>query len=250
MLALFATSGNSLVTEVFARVTGISASAVFQNASFSLLARSVTTTNGVVQAIPYARQPALLKTHYPGNARNVSAAHREHKYKQIDKVIRLARNPGDQMLRNIYRWAYRRHSRDTQLGGYDRFVSAHGNSSLCREVANPRVLWYYTLFHQFWETFNASIPQKIMHFERFADAKTAETEFRAMFGFLEHRVTNLKERLNGIVRPAVYEQGAFLKTVCGLNTTRAVDAATKQVTRRLGYKFDFEAGVWSLPEKY
>jgi hypothetical protein len=118
----------------------------------------------------------------------------------------------------------------------------------------------YNLFHEFWNILDSDIPQIIAHYEHFSnksyagdtveevlkyvDDLTPEMDYKNFFQM--RRVEDMLSR----IREPNYRQGAVLKRVCGKDLSRQIHNITKDISARLGYRFDNESATWSLdPEK-
>lgn len=84
---------------------------------------------------------------------------------KINGVLRLARNPGDQILRNQFRWVGSKQcqSRKDLSNIPDKCKLTKGHS-VCRSLNVEK----YLNSHSFWNNFDESTPQAIWHYEHFS----------------------------------------------------------------------------------
>ncbi len=58
---------------------------------------------------------------------------------------------------------------------------------------------------------------------------------------------SLEDELAGIVKEPPYEQGTLMAQICGKDKARLLHEATKDVSQKLGYVFDYDSATWALP---
>ena len=164
-------------------------------------------------------------------------------------IIRLARNPGDQILRNTFRW---RNLSCYKKGDDCFFKKAHKSCGQLRSAASE----FYVGFHSFWDQYDNTIPQTLFHYERFSsltDVKGAIHDVSKFLNFTTKEVNymdfdraDMSEELKAIVKEPGYEHGTLLAKVCGKTVARNIHEITKDVAEKLGYSFDNESATWSL----
>jgi hypothetical protein len=209
-------------------------------------------------ALPLMKRALIFKSHKgtkvdePARQHGVNQMQEARKMDRLDGIIRLARNPGDHILRNKFRWF---DPRCYKMGDDCFFQKAH---LVCKDVI--RRAYEYNLFHEFWNTLDSDIPQIIVHYEhysnksyagdtveevlKYVDDLTPEMDYKSFIQM--RRVEDMKTR----IKEPNYRQGAVLQRVCGKDLSRQIHNITKDISARLGYRFDDESATWSLdPEK-
>ena len=194
--------------------------------------------------LPLGRASVLLKTHFPTNTATRDIPSRSRKYDSarwfgdgFAGVMRLARNPGDHILRNHFRWGHR------DCRGECFF--AHAQSS-CGSLMSAATLWLK--FHDFWNAYDPSVPRMLVRYEDVLDS--CPTQVDRMLAFANATSASDAAKACEEVRPVDYEHGTLVKRVCGIDTARRLDKVVGRVARELGYAFDHASGVWrvrSLP---
>ncbi|CAJ1959328.1 unnamed protein product [Cylindrotheca closterium] len=268
ILPSYPTSGNGLFRSLLSNLTApLETSMVMYNSSRQLptaLFRlgpdegSSTLVHGMLtagDALPLFRRIVVFKSHMGGKVNNpnmdLNAAklHVARQHEKLHGILRLARNPGDQMLRNHFRWNSRRCYKE----GLECFLEkAH---RLC--PAMPDVAEEYHNFHTFWSNFDSTMPQHVAYYENFSSKAQVKDSIVAAMQFLNtltpdvdyERFYKDKDRMamaTGVIREPKYEHGKLLAEVCGVAIARRVHAKTKAVTKELGYVFDNADGTWSL----
>lgn len=267
ILPSYPTSGNGLFRNLLSDLTvPLEISMVMYNSSKQLptalfrLGPDVDSTmvHGMLtagDALPLFRRIVVFKSHMGGKTSNpkqdMNAAklHVARQREKLHGILRLARNPGDQMLRNHFRWNNRR----CYIRGIECFLErAH---LLC--PAMPDVAEEYHNFHTFWSNFDTSLPQHVAYYEHFTNKAEAADSMAAAMQFLHsltpdvdyerfYKDTDRMATATDVIRDPEYEHGKLLAQVCGVDTARRVHERTKTVTKQLGYVFDDADGTWSL----
>jgi len=267
ILPSYPSSGNTLVRQLFTAVTGLIGGAIKTKSKvkrnekpfFNFGKYDIQIYKGRQQIcheengtkitnieIPYQGRIALTKTHYPfthnPRPRNNEYDLYHKAFKSgcskhfVTHVIRLARNPGDHVLRKILRF-----DKDEDQG-VD-FVCNHMVPGVTQQLID---------FHNFWsQSYSSNIPQLVVHYENFSNKTRAPASMQKILEFVDE--TELKEggtiveKMANIITDPGYKQGALLAQYCGLNTARKVHDQTKEITKQLGYIFDEKLGEWDLP---
>ena len=166
---------------------------------------------------------------------------------KINGVLRLARNPGDQILRNQFRWMSPKEcqSRKDLSNTPDKCKLTKGHS-VCRSLNVEK----YLNFHSFWNNFDESTPQAIWHYEHFSSKAHALSSFRIAMNTLNETMIikdDVEEAFAEIIHEPDYEHGTVLADICGKEVARVIHRKTKDISEMLGYVFDEEEATWSLP---
>lgn len=267
ILPSYPTSGNGLFRSMLSDLTApLETSMVMYNSSIQLPTglfrlgpdKDSTLVHGMLtagDALPLFRRIVVFKSHMGGKASNpkqdLNAAklHAARQHEKLHGILRLARNPGDQMLRNHFRWS----SRHCYKQGLECFFERAPR--LC--PAMPDVADEYHNFHSFWSNFDTNIPQHVAYYEHFSSKAHAADSMVAAMQFLNtltpdvdyERFYKDEDRIakaTNVIREPKYEHGKLLAEVCGLDIARQVHARTKSVTKQLGYVFNGADGTWSL----
>ena len=171
----------------------------------------------------------------------------------ISGIIRLTRNPGDQILRNTFRW---QHKTCYSEGDECFFKNAKKSCRSVRFQANK----HYKNFHSFWNQYEEKIPQTFFHYERFSNLTHVDKAINDVLRFLnatsrgvnymEFYSADISEQLKDIVKEPKYEHGTILARVCGKQLARDIHEMTKGLTERIGYLFDYESATWSVDPRF
>ena len=221
-----------------------------------------------IPAIPLMNRVVVFKSHMGSSDKDKYEEH-THALDQIIQndrlygILRIARNPGDHILRNKLRW------NDTKCyKKEDCKKSKVFCSSLVKSAQS------YVQFHSFWDecySGNASNttvgimsmpPQKIVYYEHFTSKRHVQKSIQSVLEYFDDLtppemtfkygslLTNEKveEMKNDIIDPP-YEHGTVVKRVCGDKIAKKVHAATKVISERLGYVFDEQSATWSIPRE-
>jgi hypothetical protein len=208
-------------------------------------------------ALPLMNRIVLFKSHLGANAKEevlqkvAILLHNAKSRNKLFGILRLARNPGDNILRNHFRWT----QRQCYLKGDECFFeNARG---LCPQVGSDRRVQEYTRFHSFWNKFDSDLPQTIVHYEHITSKKYAGESVEGAMNFL-NSLTPLSvdysrfvekekvEKMVEMIKEPDYVHGTLLATVCGKDVARSLHVRTRRVSEPLGYIFDYETATWSL----
>jgi len=261
LLPSYPTSGNELVHVLFQRITGLITlnSVNLGEPAFDL---STDDHDGLTMyyddkelcasnlTLPNAGQVVLSKNHYRnqrgGPNPNLFESSIEQKSGEVPggvaAVVRLARNPGDHLLRNFFRWD----NRDCH-GDECFFRRARSTCPMLAIKAND-----WNIFHAFWDSYDASVPQMVMHYEHFSQRDLASTAFQEMMDFVgatEQEPGTMIQKVQDFVREPTYERGGLVARVCGVEVARRIHRLTKEYSEKLGYGFDSERGIWTLSNR-
>ncbi len=196
--------------------------------------------------IPLMGKPAIYKTHH-GKEHLPALKRSKDSSSHIAGVIRLARNPGDQILRNYHRWG--RHSCYGSDLDKKEECFRKGAHLMCGQVSrHAKSDWLQ--FHRFWNSLDEqNITQVIYHYENFSNVTKVEKETQNVLDYLKYKADDgIHERIEGVANEALYKHGTMMAEICGKNAARKLHEITKDVTKRLGYTFDKESATWSLPD--
>jgi len=186
--------------------------------------------------VPSQGRVALTKTHYPGHKKNAfNELHPSFingiSQKYVSHVVRLVRNPGDHMIRQIMKW------------------NKIFDKNKCEKILTGK-MFEWKFFHTFWsKTYDPLKPRMILHYEVLSDKSKAVIAMRELLDFIgetESEVGTLEAKVHDIVKEPSYEQGTLLTEYCGIATARKVHEYTETITAEMGYRFNFETGNWFL----
>ncbi|CAJ1945275.1 unnamed protein product [Cylindrotheca closterium] len=210
-------------------------------------------------ALPLLGRALIFKSH-TGSETNGSIGQEENAHQiqqarrlgRLHGIIRLARNPGDHILRNRFRWGdptcYRM--------GDDCFFEKAG--SFCKDMVDEA--HNYNAFHDFWwdTVFHDEndFPQIIAHQEDFTSVVHASETVVKLLKFtnslvreMDYRQFITQSRVNdmlGRIKEPTYEHGTLLTRICGKETSRLVHSITSDASDKLGYRFNHKAATWKL----
>lgn len=276
-LASFPTSGNKLIRALMQQITHPLVNALKQYSDpkdaetmfFDLGKRSDNQTLGVfgtwkygnkhedVPAIPLMNRVAAFKSHFGSNSNSddetLQQLHQAVENQHLHGIIRIARNPGDHIMRNGFRWG------KTKRCYFDNQCFFQNANILCPDLTRLAQEWAH--FHSFWDELPVRVPnpQHVVYYEHFTkrdhvegsvegtlryydDVTPLETDFRYMSFFTDEKMKKLK----GIIKEPAYEHGTLVTRICGKEFARDVHEVTKNITERLGYYFNYEKGTWSI----
>lgn len=213
-------------------------------------------------ALPLMRRALLYKSHRGTNTNDETlrqnAANQLAQARRLDRldgIIRLARNPGDHMLRNTFRW----HDKSCYRKGDECFFQR--GKVICDQMINQAK--NYVMFHEFWNTLDDSISdisQLIVHYEHFVNKDYAGDTIEEILKYVDDltpemdyrkflRPERMEDMLSRIREPA-YIHGTLLKRICGEDLARQVHDITSDISTKLGYRFDTKSATWSVdPQK-
>jgi len=176
--------------------------------------------------LPYAGSVALTKTHSPPK-RHIDGDGRSF----ITHIVRLVRNPGDNLIRNFSRWSKTRNGNEQQI------------KRPCLTALRNAVKW--TSFHRKWEATSKAIPTIVLRYEELTDPSVAETAMKGVVDFIGE-INRFDVNYTHVVKVPTYTQGTLFRDLCGIDMAREVYEQTKNVTASMGYSFDYEEGVWNV----
>ena len=255
ILATYPTSGTTFTSEIVQKVLKVQAYDMYNEGlhkrAFDVAFKNVRKVssrcskalNHTITPMPLMGKLAIYKTHGP------KAWRRFHKHTNdfskggafTSAVIRLARNPGDNMMRNLFRWDHQK-CRDECF-----MKRAKG---VCDKASNSPDWFNY---HNYWfNTFDQSVPQFVYHYEHFSDSAHIVKATEKLLEFLKTHDKNvdqsigLETDLDGLAKVPSYVQGSLMATLCGKEAARKHHNITKEMSEKLGYKFDYESATWSI----
>ena len=260
LLASFPTSGNGMLRDLWEAATGVVSLSTYKmpGRNTGELPRTMwaRTSSGLLlyrktEAVLDPCAPgglelpapgvgaALAKTHYSGMNRknNEQRYASENIFGGLAGVARLARNPGDNLLRNKSRWASPGNVR-----------SERTQRAACGGLEAEAAKW--NAFHDLWNAYNASVPQAIFRYETATDPALAAGELRRLIAFAggtgEREEGAAERAVREIVRAPSYAHGTLLRDTCGEGVARRVHELTRETSAALGYVFDDASATWSV----
>ena len=212
-----------------------------------------TTADGSESLLPMGRG-TVMKTHFPtiGSYGEDDAAlaqriawRYEPKPPTFDVVglARLARNPGDNLLRDAFRWDSRECEKDIACFR----EQARGACGRLLERAEG-----WNRFHAFWRDWHGrhpEVPHAVLHYEDVTDRARAAGVMRrvvALAGEAPKEEGGVEAAVAATVRPPDYVPGTLVRDVCGAEAARALHAATREAAEELGYAFDDAKAAWAV----
>eukprot|EP00586_Coscinodiscus_wailesii_P012996 CAMPEP_0172500068 /NCGR_PEP_ID=MMETSP1066-20121228/134295_1 /TAXON_ID=671091 /ORGANISM="Coscinodiscus wailesii, Strain CCMP2513" /LENGTH=446 /DNA_ID=CAMNT_0013274141 /DNA_START=271 /DNA_END=1611 /DNA_ORIENTATION=- len=254
LLASFPTSGNGLIRQMYHKLTG-----VIQFTTYGVVEGGVPGLllprkglhydwdfhhwfMGSWGTFPTAGRTALAKTHMGRRLwyEAVSSNKIPEEYAQvIGGVVRLARNPGDHLLRD----AARVKSGHFENDNFEKF--ARPSCDRATQLASEWVRW-----HDIWNRFGKSyphVPHRLLHYERFSRWDTATDVFTELLNFTnEEAIADVNATVHAVIRQPDYEDGKIFAKYCGVQSARSLHHMTRDISEKLGYSFDVATGTWSL----
>lgn len=205
-------------------------------------------------ALPMLGRALIFKSHtgsepdYVSRKEKANQINRARRLGRLHGIIRLARNPGDHILRNRFRWE----NPSCYEIGDSCFLEEAG--SLCEDMVDQSQS--YKAFHDFWDAIDGDFPQIIAHQEHFTRLTCANETVWGLLNFTDRLVpemdylqfftrSRIDDMLHRIKEPNV-EHGTLLSRICGKETSRKVHSITKDVSAKLGYSFDYESATWAM----
>lgn len=205
-------------------------------------------------ALPLLGRALIFKSH---TGSELDDASRKEKAQQISQarqlgrlhgIIRLARNPGDHILRNRFRWG---HPSCYKMGDSCFLEQA---KFFCEDMIDQAQS--YKAFHDFWDGINDGLPQIIAHQEHFTRLAHVNETVLELLKFTDKLVpemdylqfftsTRIGDMLKRIKEPKL-EHGTLLARICGKDTARQVHSITADVSAKLGYRFEHMSATWGL----
>ena len=206
-------------------------------------------------AIPFMRRPVIFKSHM---CQSSSTTQRNKESASLNSakddgtltaIIRMARNPGDQILRNHFRW----HNHACYNKGDECFHQQA--KKYCRSLKSLSKT--YVAFHSYWDEFDPEVPQMIIHNEHITSKDKIEEEVLGVIKFLDNLTPEIDyskffrtDQMKDVIKEPKYVHGTLVAEVCGKEVSRQVHDATKQYSEKLGYVFDDENATWSLNQTF
>jgi len=249
----FPTSGSSLVRNIFSVSTGLAHGShykkegenVFDFGGDSIFGtqfftHSIKVCNGNLR-LPYSGRVAFVKTHskFFKHFSNESS----EAVLQPSFIVRLVRNPGDNLLRNVARW--RQHGKNRNNDDFQSFSKRA--RSFCRDVPVYADKWVE--FHESWEegAKKLGIPIINLMYEHVLNLNLVKQAMKKVIEFVgENSVYDVN--YTQVLRLPSYVHGTLVKEVCGKEMARKLNEKTRNVSENLGYTFNFTEGVWKIPE--
>ncbi len=204
---------------------------------------------------PMMGKPGIYKSHGPKRWKERGTTPLKNDPKlggfSTDGIIHLARNPGDQLLRDGFRW----HSKKHGCSSHECFL--RGGDKFCDVTAGKA----WSDWHNFWLDKTLNAPHILYHYENFSNETRMVKATEDVMDFLneppkpsllspegEEVEYSLEDELAGIVKEPPYEHGTLMAQICGKDKARLVHESTKEVSQKLGYVFDSnDSATWSLP---
>ena len=212
-----------------------------------------TTADGSESLLPMGRG-TLMKTHFPttgsdGRGDPVWTRRYAWRYRpspphfDVVGLVRLTRNPGDNLLRDAFRWDNRECQTDIDCFR----EQAQG---ACERMFDFVPRW--NAFHAFWRGWhgrNKEVPHMVLHYEDVTDPARAANVMRrvvALAGEAPKEKGSVAAAVAAGVRPLDYTPGTLVRDVCGADVARRLHAATSEGASGLGYAFDDAAATWAV----
>ena len=213
-----------------------------------------TTADGSESLLPMGGRGTLMKTHFPTNgsyAKGDAALAKRFAWRYEPKpptfdvvgLARLARNPGDNLLRDAFRWDSRECEKDIACFQ----EQARGACGRLLERAEG-----WNRFHAFWRDWHGrhpEVPHAVLHYEDVTDRARAAGVMRrvvALAGEAPKEEGGVEAAVAATVRPPDYVPGTLVRDVCGAEAARALHAATREAAEELGYAFDDAKAAWAV----
>mmetsp|Transcript_19603 Transcript_19603/g.28944 ORF Transcript_19603/g.28944 Transcript_19603/m.28944 type:complete len:436 (+) Transcript_19603:77-1384(+) len=245
ILPSFPTSGNQIAKHLFSLTTGLSHGAVYAVEGelihdWGEKNKFHTDSNHVCAgtfAIPSSGRVALSKTHNSAGD-HVSLDH-IRRGTAPSHVVRLVRNPGDNLIRNFARWSTPGHDNNKQ--SQKEFVRRASRS--CRVALAQGTKW--AVFHSGWQNAAKSVPSVVLRYEQMTALAHVSEAVQEVLEFIgEPQVFPVNYTL--AVKEPAYKQGTLFRDACGLDAARRLHEITKDVEKDLGYTFNYEEGAWAV----
>jgi len=238
LIPSFPTSGNSIARFLFQDSTGLATGSVYEREGREDDRRSIKGSvtlpimdwsfgrnkfyaKGSVVCkdnlkLPHSGHVALVKTHSPFNNHfNLHEDDDDDQQLNADNhpsyIVRLARNPGDHLLRNTARWR----GRDRNNDNYDKFKNTakkHCSSVITQTIGGAKA---WNDFHISYEegAKRHNIPTIILKYEHLTDPNLSKKKLREVLDFLGEEVRydiNHEEKL----KASSYEHGTLFRDLC------------------------------------
>ncbi len=157
--------------------------------------------------------------------------------KSIHGIVHLARNPGDHILRNTFRWPNQKTCPNNSPCFHEQA------KKFCEQLPSGDG---WSGWHNFWFEKGSRFSSHIFHYERFSSLdKTVQATDEVMKFLNEPSSFSSSDALKIINEPS-YVHGTLLAEICGKEKARELHERTKEVSRLLGYVFDNTTATWSL----
>lgn len=249
LLPSFPTSGNKLARQLFALNTGLRYASMYSKEGELLFDyESNNSGNSKLPAnkvyadvddmmckgnlqLPYHGRVVLVKLH--GQYQNLNII--DQADCNFDYVIRLVRNPGDNLLRDICRWRSPR--KDQKL--FEQLAKRSCKTVISQAKSN------WIPFHKSWINASSSFRSKIIHYEDISHPSTAGQAMKDLLSFI-HEKQMFDVNYTQAIRVPTYKHGSLFSQYCGLDMARNLHNMTKDISDEIGYMFDYETGVWSV----
>ncbi len=198
--------------------------------------------------LPMMGKPGIYKSHVPRGWKAGLSPQLTNNPKlggqSTSGIIHLSRNPGDQLLRDRFRWPNKNGCSST----HECFLQ--NGHKYCDKAVDYGLEW--SNWHNFWFDKSLNTPHILYHYENFSSTNRMPRVTEEVLDFLNELPPqgdveySLKDELAGIVKDPPYEHGTLMAQVCGKDKARVLHENTKEVTKKLGYEFDYDSATWSL----
>jgi hypothetical protein len=195
--------------------------------------------------IPMMGRAAIFKTHGPKSWRNINGFGKPNYSVPggfLHGILRLARNPGDQIIRNIGRFYSTGISKDC----YQSECFTEVGRKLCDRAIGYSKNW--SNWHTYWNMNYNHTKQLVYHYEHFSHPDHVARATMQVVDFLNETLAVDLKSLQELIKPPSYKFGTIFVETCGLEYARDLHERTRVVSESLGYLFDYESGTWSLPD--
>jgi len=169
-------------------------------------------------------------------------------------IIRLVRNPGDQLIRNLARWKSKERHNNVNTKKF--FEDARKNN-ICKHMSRKGdAAEKWVKFHKSWEEASLHVPTVVLFYEHLTATEGTSTSVDATMKARQKmaeviRFVGEEVRYNvnytEVIRTPTYQHGSLMRDLCGIKSARRLHEVTKSVTDSLGYTFDWDEGVWHTP---
>jgi len=258
LLPSFPTSGNHLVQLVLSEATGSQAVTRYQEKKNMAVMRWSVSDGDEDSELPRKRQkigvvwtkpgrekysgrgPTLMKTHGTDKEGILGALVATG---AVRGLVRLARNPGDHIYRNVERWKSNKAGNAACHTAPDGEKPKKGCDAIEEEVCAGVNGEPWAFFHAFWEQQASVLP---VHIVRYEDLLFRPVETCAeLFRFMRLDAPRLKDVATSVL-PPTYDIGSEMAVHCGVTKAREVNSVTRAASEPLGYAFHEDTGRWSL----
>lgn len=165
--------------------------------------------------LPHSGQPALVKSHSPFD---------EH-FNSVEKpslIVRIARNPGDHVLRNLVRWPNKSKSNKSYAVFIEQ-AKAFCNDTIYSNWNAER----WSNFHKDWsgKASNYSIPTYVLRYEDITNPNKAEKVMKEMIDFVGGKV-RFDFNHSAFLKSPDYSPGRLIRDACGVEVARKINEIT------------------------